>query len=298
MFPGRAVFSGYPAANLLKQAGEDGRSIPLEMQVCYIPRQGGLLCVDFDDHGSVFLGNPWNVAGGGDLRRGADHKKDAAGPGLFLCLFLRRPRDRLAEKHDIRLEDRAARAAGGYPFSNLPKGWISLPAANADEFPGVPVIFDHVAGAGRLVEAVHVLGDDGPEDSDTLQLREGEMRGIGSSASEDFHHLGKHFPDFFRSADESADGRVFFGIETVPHPLRSAERGDAALNGNSSSGQGDRFPAGDELFCRLPVGVFSFRRQFLPGSGLQQRFQLQGKPEIAGDLELPRHERHLPVELA
>jgi len=73
---------------------------------------------------------------------GADHHKDAAGPGLLLGLFLCKPRDRFPEEDDVGLQDLAAIAQGNGPRRPPLPCWVPLPAGDADQGFHVPVVLD------------------------------------------------------------------------------------------------------------------------------------------------------------
>src|SRR3990172_10990480 len=126
-----------------QKAGNGWPGVLRDMQVRYRPRQGGLLRVDFDDRGPLFLGQPRNVARGGHLRGGADHEEDGTAFRLGFSLLLRGPGNRLPEQDKVRLENPAALAPGGDAVPDLLPGRITVPAGKADQFPGAPLELDH-----------------------------------------------------------------------------------------------------------------------------------------------------------
>ena len=100
-------------------------------------------------------------------------------PGLLLGLLLGDPRDRLAEQDHVGLEDLAAVAQGNGARRPPVPGRVPLPAVYADQLVEVPVVLDHPAGARRLVQSVHVLGDDGAHDPHLLESGHSFMRRVG-----------------------------------------------------------------------------------------------------------------------
>src|SRR4030042_4373221 len=110
---------GREIPDAFQKAGNGGPGVLRDIQVRYRPRQGGLLRVDFDDRGPLFLGKAGNVARGSHLRGGADHQEDGAGFRLGFSVFLGFPGNRLPEQDEVRLENPAALAPGGAGVPDL-----------------------------------------------------------------------------------------------------------------------------------------------------------------------------------
>ena len=113
------------------------------------------------------------------------------------------------------------------------------------------VEFDHIRVSRHLVKAVHILGDDGFQNTEGFQPSEPLMGRVRSCM---IHHIFKpfqqDFPYLFRIIVEGIDmgiGR----IDLFPHTAFASEWRDSAFNRDTGSGQGHcKFRFG-QVQCRL-----------------------------------------------
>src|SRR4030043_949924 len=116
-----------------QKAGNGGPGVLRDIQVRYCPRQGGLLRVDFDDRGPLFLGKAGNVARGGHLCGRADHQEDGAAFRLGFRVLLGFPGNLLPEQDEVRLENPAALAPGGGAVPGVLPPRKAVPAGKTEQ---------------------------------------------------------------------------------------------------------------------------------------------------------------------
>jgi hypothetical protein len=159
---------------------------------------------------------------------------------------------RLLEPDDIRTQQAAAARAFGRDIGSV--GPFGDDGIFGETFGAlnIAVEFDDVAAAGALVEAVHVLGNEGKAGQALFHFDEREVGGIGPGGGDEFAAPVIPFPDEAGVFEESAGSGELLGLESRPQAgLGVAKRGDAALRRNAGAGQDhDGFCAGkafDEL---------------------------------------------------
>ena len=113
---------------------------------------------------------------------------------------------------------------------------VAAAAIIADEVPGVAVVLHHPFGPRRLVQVVHVLGDDAGQKPSGLQLRQGVVGRIGPGPGDGVVHLLEELPDLGRVAAKGLDMGVFHGVKAVPEAARAPEARDARLNRDAGAG--------------------------------------------------------------
>ncbi len=109
--------------------------------------------------------------------------------------------------------------------------------------------FDDIRVARILVKTVDILGDNGLEDSQGLQLRQALVRIVGPGLVDYvFHPSDKYTPDLLGVLQEGINVGILHRIDFIPDTTLTPEGGDAAFNGNASTGQCH------DIFCAHEVG--------------------------------------------
>src|SRR6478609_6353699 len=93
------------------------------------------------------------------------------------------------------------------------------------------VHFDQVAGAGRTVQAVDVLRDDGLHEAAALELGDDVVRTVRLLVAQRHEALRVEVPEAVGVATERVDVRDLHRVDLLPHALAGrAEVGDPGWN--------------------------------------------------------------------
>ena len=103
----------------------------------------------------------------------------------------------------------------------------------------IAVKFNDVAVARHLMQAVHILGNDGLQDAEAFQVDQPRMSGVGPGrVQQGLHVLDQHVPHGLRIVQKCIDMGDFHGVDLFPQAAFAAKRGDAAFHGDAGAGHG------------------------------------------------------------
>lgn len=117
----------------------------------------------------------------------------------------------------------------------------------------VAMIFDDVAAAGNLVQAVYVLCYDSVEKTEPLQLAQGQMGWGGFGLENDLCHLPEHGPHFPRVSMKRPDMGVLHGIVLLPETLSATEGRYPCVYRYAGTGEGSNVAQVPDQLCNLPI---------------------------------------------
>ena len=157
----------------------------------------------------------------------------------------RRTRPRVASRRTRRRRAGAAcrTAQRGGSVSNGASGPGVRSAAGAARLQDRAVQLDHVAAAGRAMQAVHVLRDERHARDHVLDPREGGVAGVRPRCAKLRAPPFVEPPDLLRVRGERLRRRQLHRSPTLPHAVGSAERREAAFGRDPRARQDRKRPA-------------------------------------------------------
>src|SRR6266516_7555349 len=188
-----------------------------------------------------------------DLERRADDEQEPRAACELVGAVDPLWRQQLAEGDDIRLHDLATRRARwrllrlGEQLQHA-RQLIAAAAAGTGRGANRPVHLHDGLASGPLVQEIDVLRDDGLDEAEPLELREGGVSGIRLSLRQRHDARLVEAPDLERVAPERFDRAILERVERRPEPGRRAEVRDAALRAHACPREDDaRSPLPNQL---------------------------------------------------